>query len=128
MFLYNLDDLHEIVKSNLEKRKKEIPKSMKIVDEFVMEFRKWISMNSMTTVVGKLKKKLDIIRTNEMERLKATLPQNGHIEQINTLTESIVNKVVRQHVKSLKKVAHDPEEYKKQIELILSIYELDNEN
>ena len=79
-------------------------------------------------VTATLKKKLDIIRTNEIERLKATLPQNGHVEQINTLTESIVNKVVRQHVKSLKKVAHDPEEYKKQIELILSIYELENEN
>ena len=88
------------------------------------------SLHSLSTVEKKLatEKKLDIIRTNEMERLKATLPQNGHVEQINTLTESIINKVVRQHVKSLKKVAHDPEEYKKQIELILSIYELENEN
>ena len=128
IFLYNLDDLQEIVQANLEKRRKEIPKSLKIINEFVVEFQKWISMNSMTTVVGKLKRKLDTLRMNEMDRLKSTLPQNGHIEQINTLTESIINKVVRQHVKSLKKVAHDPEEYKKQVELILSIYELENEN
>ena len=128
IFLYNLDDLQEIVKSNLEKRKKEIPKSLKIIQEFVQEFQKWVSLNSMTTVVGKLKKKLDILRLNEMERLKAKLPENGYRDEIENLTESIINKVVRQHVKSLKRVANDPEEYKKQVELILSIYELENEN
>jgi glutamyl-tRNA reductase len=128
IFLYNLDDLHEIVKANLEKRKKEIPKSIKIIHEYVEDFQKWISMNSMSTVVGKLKKKLDVLRLNEMERLKSKLPQNGYKSEIDVLTESIINKVVRQHVKSLKKVAHDPEAYKKQVDMILSIYELDNDN
>jgi glutamyl-tRNA reductase len=128
VFLYNLDDLNEIVKANLEKRKKEIPKCLKIIGEFVEEFQQWFSMNSMSTVVGRLKKKLDVLRTNEMERLKAKLPQNGYKQEIDVLTESIVNKVVRQHVKSLKKVAHDPEQYKKQVEMIKTIYDLDNEN
>ena len=128
VFLFNLDDLHEIVKANLEKRKKEIPKSLKIVNEFVHEFQKWVSMNSMSSVVGRLKNKLDILRLNEMDRLKSKLPQNGYKEGIDHLTESIINKVVRQHVKSLKKVAHDPELYKQQIEMILSIYELDSDN
>lgn len=128
VFLYNLDDLHEIVKANLEKRQKEIPKSLKIIEEYVHEFQKWVSMNSMSTVVGKLKKKLDVLRLNEMDRLKTKLPQNGYKAEIDILTESIINKVVRQHVKSLKKVAHDPEEYRKQVEMILSIYELDNDN
>lgn len=128
VFLYNLDDLHEIVKSNLEKRKKEIPKASKIIDEFVTEFNKWFSMNSMSTVVGRLKKKLDVLRLGEMDRLKAKLPQNGYKAEIDNLTESIINKVVRQHVKSLKKAAHNPEQYKQQIEMILNIYELDNDN
>ena len=128
VFLYNLDDLHEIVKANLEKRKKEIPKSLKIINEYVSEFRKWVSTNSMTNVVGRLKKKLDTLRLNEMDRLKAKLPQNGYKEEIDHLTESIINKVVRQHVKSLKKVAHDPDLYKQQVKMILSIYELDKDN
>ncbi|NJN25889.1 MAG: glutamyl-tRNA reductase [Cyclobacteriaceae bacterium] len=128
MFLYNLDDLQEIVKANMEKRKKEIPKSMKIIHEYVDEFQKWVSMNSMTSIVGRLKNKLDTLRLNEMDRLKAKLPQNGYVAEIDHLTESIINKVVRQHVKSLKKVAHDPELYKQQIAMILSIYEIEDEN
>ncbi len=128
VFLFNLDDLQEIVKANLEKRKKEIPKSMKIIKEFVDEFEKWSEMNSMSTVVGRLKKKLDVLRKNELERLKTKLPQNGYKQEIDNLTESIINKVVRQHVKSLKKVAHDPDQYKKQIEMIRTIYDLDGDN
>jgi glutamyl-tRNA reductase len=127
VFLYNLDDLQEIVKLNLEKRKKEIPKSMKIIQESVDEFLKWARMNSMVTVVGRLKHKLDVLRVNELERLKAKLPQNGYKAEIENLTESIINKVIRQHVKSLKKVAHDPEQYSKQIEMIRNIYDLDND-
>jgi len=127
VFLYNLDDLEEIVKQNLEKRKKEIPKSLKIIDEFVDELNKWYALNSMNTIVGKLKKRLDTIRLNEIERLKAKLPQNGYRQEIDVLTESIINKVVRQHVKSLKSSIHDPEKYNKQVELILSIYEIDND-
>ena len=69
-----------------------------------------------------------LLRQNEMERPKTKLPQNGYKKEIDNLTESIINKVVRQHVKSLKKVAHDPEEYKKQIEMILTIYDLETEN
>ena len=128
VFLYNLDDLQEIVKANLEKRKKEIPKSLKIINEYVHEFKKWVSMNSMSSLVGRLKRKLDTLRLNEIDRLKAKLPQNGYKAEIDHLTESIINKVVRQHVKSLKKVAHDPELYKQQVEMILNIYELDKEN
>jgi glutamyl-tRNA reductase len=128
VFLYNLDDLQEIVKLNLEKRIKEIPKSLKIIQEYVDEFQEWARMNAMVTVVGRLKKKLDVLRTNELERLKARLPQNGYRAEIENLTESIINKVVRQHVKSLKKVAHDPEQYSKQIEMIRHIYDLDDDN
>ncbi len=128
VFLYNLDDLEEIVKQNLEKRKREIPKSLRIINEFVEEFSKWYAMNSMSSIVGKLKKRLDVIRFNEIERLKGKLPQNGYRQEIENLTESIINKVIRQHVKSLKNSIHDPELYKKQVEIILSIYEIDNEN
>ncbi len=128
VFLYNLDDLQDIVKSNLEKRKKEIPKAMKIIEEYVGEFQQWVSMNSMNSIVGLLKSKLDVLRLNEIDRLKTKLPQNGYKSEIENLTESIINKVVRQHVKSLKKVVHDPEQYRQQVEMILRIYELDNEN
>ncbi len=128
IYLYNLDDLEEIVKMNLENRQKEIPKALKIVEEHVAEFRKWMATHSMSSVIGKLKKQLDILRLNEMERLKNKLPPNGYREQIDYLTESIINKVVRQHVKSLKKNASDPVLYQQHVDLIYNLFEIDEDN
>jgi glutamyl-tRNA reductase len=126
VFLFNLDDLQEIVEMNLEKRKEEIPKSIRIIDEFIIDFLKWYSNQSMAAVIGRLKSYLDGMRLNEIERLKKNLPQNGYSKEIDDLTESIINKVVRQHVKTLKKYSSNPELYKQHVELINNIYELDD--
>lgn len=126
VFLYNLDDLNEIVEMNLKKREKEIPKSQKIVDEFVMEFQKWNSNNSMASIAGRLKQQLDTLRRNEIDRLKNHFPEDG-LNEINLLTESIINKVVRQHIKSLKKNQGDPERYQQHVDLIYNLFELEKD-
>ncbi len=126
VFLYNLDDLNEIVEMNLIKREKEIPKSHKIVEEFVLEFQKWNSNNSMASIAGRLKKHLDTLRLNEIDRLKSHFPEDG-LTEINLLTESIINKVVRQHIKTLKKNAGDPERYQQHVDLIYNLYELEKD-
>lgn len=126
VFLYNLDDLNEIVEMNLKKREKELPKSQKIVDEYLVEFQKWNANNSMASIAGRLKKQLDTLRMNEIDRLKSHFPKDG-LNEINLLTESIINKVVRQHMKSLKKNAGDPERYQQHVDLIYSLFELEKD-
>jgi glutamyl-tRNA reductase len=126
VYLFNLDDLQEIVNLNLEKRKSEIPKSVRIIDEFILEFRKWHESQSMASVIRRLKSHLDRVRLNEIERLKKSLPQNGYAEEIDHLTENIINKVVRQHVKTLKKYSSNPELYNQHLDLINKLYELDD--
>ncbi len=127
VYMYNLDDLHGIVEKNLEKRKKEIPKAIKIVEEFSKEFQEWLSVYSNTAVIGRLKSHLEKLRLNEINRLKKHLPQNGSAAGVHMLTESIINKLIRQHMKSLKKYASDPDMYQQHIDLIFNLYELDKE-
>jgi glutamyl-tRNA reductase len=125
VYLYNLDDLNGIVEQNLEKRRKEIPRASKIVDEYLHEFQSWASINSMTTVISKLKNHLETISNNELARLRKQYPDNGYQKELDNYTQSIINKLVRQHMKSLKKNAGDPEKYKQHIELIYNLYEID---
>jgi len=127
VYLYNLDDLNGIVEQNLEKRRKEIPKASKIVDEYLHEFQSWASMNSMATVVARLKRHLESISNNELARLRKQFPENGYQAEIDNYTQNIINKLVRQHMKSLKKNAGDPEKYKQHIEFIYNLYEIDTE-
>lgn len=126
VYLFNLDDLQEIVNLNLVKRKVEIPKSIRIIDDFIDEFQKWYDSQSMAAVIGRLKSHLNTMRLNEIERFKKNLPQNGYAKEIDYLTESIINKVVRQHVKQLKKYSSNPELYNQHVELINKLYELED--
>jgi len=127
IYLYNLDDLNGIVEKNLEKRRLEIPKASRIIDEFLREFEKWVSTNSLTNIIGKLKKHLENISENEMNRIRKRFPENGYQEELDNYTQNIINKLVRQHMKSLKKNIGDPEKYKQHIDLIYSLYEIDVE-
>lgn len=127
VYLFNLDNLNEIVEKNLEKRKHEIPKASKIVDEYLEEFRKWASTNSMASIVGKLKKRLEMISELEMARIRKQYPENGYQNELNNYTQNIINKLVRQHMKTLKKNAGDPEKYKQHIDLIFNLYEIDTD-
>jgi len=126
VYLYNLDNLNEIVQTNLEKRKKELPKAQEIINESIAEFKKWVVSHSMAAVIGKIKRHFDTIRLKELERLRNKLPNNG-IEEIDYLTQSIMNKVVHQHIKMLKKSSSDPDRYQEQVELFFKLYEVDGE-
>jgi glutamyl-tRNA reductase len=127
VYLYNLDDLNGIVEKNLEKRRLEIPRANKIVEEFIAEFAKWTTTNSMASVAGKLKRHLEKLSNNEMSRIWKQFPENGYQKEIENYSQNIINKLVRQHMKSLKKNAGDPEKYKQHIELIYNLYEIDKE-
>ncbi|MEJ2545918.1 MAG: hypothetical protein P8Y99_17795, partial [Calditrichaceae bacterium] len=126
VFLYNLDNLNEIVAVNLEKRKKEIPKAQEIIDDSIAEFKKWVVSHSMAAVIGRIKKHFDSIRVKELDRLRKRLPNNG-IKEIDYLTQSIMNKVVHQHIKMLKKSSSDPERYQEQVELFFELYEVEKD-
>ncbi len=126
VYLYNLDDLNEIVQMNLEKRKQEIPKAMKIVDELFEDFHKWFSSHSVSSIIRRLTKHFDQLRMKELHRLRNRLPENG-FEEIEYLTKSIMNKLMHQHIKSLKKSVSDPDSYQQHVEFIVNLYELDDE-
>ncbi len=126
IYLYNLDDLHEIVQMNLEKRKQEIPKSLKIIDEYIMEFQRWMSSHSMASIITRLRNHFDSLRIKELERLKKRLPEEG-FNEIEYLTQSIINKLMHQHIKSLKKNVSNPDLYQQHVDFIINLYELEDE-
>ncbi|MFH1006179.1 MAG: glutamyl-tRNA reductase [Candidatus Latescibacterota bacterium] len=124
VYLYNLNDLQDIVQMNFQKREQEIPKALKIVEEHVGEFQKWASTHSMVSVIQRLKNHFEEVRNRELKRLRNRLPGDDHPE-IDYLTQSITNKLLHQHIKSLKKTVSDPEKYQQHVDFISGLYELD---
>ena len=126
VYLYNLDDLNEVVQMNVEKRKQEIPKAMKIVDRHVSEFLGWMSTHTTSSTISSLKRYFERLRQSELDRLRKRLPKEGFAE-IDYLTLSITNKLMHQHIKTLKSSSSDPESHQQHIDFMHKLYELDRE-
>ncbi len=124
VYLYNLDDLTEITKMNLERRKQEIPKALKIIQEHVHEFMGWLSTHASSQIIHRLKNYFEELRRAELKRLNSRLPEEGKA-QIEYLTESLMNKVLHQHIRLLKKNIRNPELYEQYLEFLHELYEIE---
>ena len=105
VYVYDVDDLQNIIDENLADRKKEAHKGERIVDEGVIRFREWYdNLNVVPTIVG-LRNKLRKIIEAEISK---TLP---HIQSGNLPNDTAVQKMIDAMVN---KIMHDPTRLLKQ--------------
>ncbi len=124
VYLYNLNDLSEITRMNLERRKQEIPKALKIIQEHVQAFVEWLSTHASSQIIHRLKNYFEDLRRAELKRLNSRLPEEGKA-QIEYLTESLMNKILHQHIRLLKKNIRNPELYEQYLQFLHDLYEID---
>jgi glutamyl-tRNA reductase len=126
VYLYNMDDLDHVVNANLDKRKQEIPKALKIVDEYVDLFAKWTSTHSVGATINRLKDFFENVRRKELDRLGNRLPSDGY-DQINYLTQSIINKIMHSHIKLLKSEIQNPGKHEEHLAFVKKLIESDKD-
>ncbi len=124
VYLYNLDDLNEVVQMNIQKRQKEVPKAEKILLRFVHDFVQWISTHASSQIINQLRRYFEELRQHELTRLRSRLPQEG-MDQIEYLTESLMNKILHRHIKLLKENVKNPQVYEQYIEFLAELYEFE---
>ena len=73
VFLYNIDDLQQIVKDNLAKRGAELSRAEAIVDEEAARFAEWLQSRDVIPTVVALRQRFEDIRRAELQRLDAKL-------------------------------------------------------
>ncbi|RUM39914.1 MAG: glutamyl-tRNA reductase [Desulfocapsa sp.] len=89
VYLYDIDDLNNVVELNKAERDKEAIKASRIVDEEALKFKNWLAGMGITPTIADLRKKGDQVVQLELKR---TLPR------LNNLTDK--------ERKSLEKMAH----------------------
>lgn len=108
VFLYDIDDLHAVVETNLKARKEEAEKGEKIVAEEVGKFTQWFKSLEVVPTIIALKDKVEEIRRKELERtmgrLRSLSPEEVQI--IDGLTNTIINKILHNPLVALKLEAH----------------------
>jgi glutamyl-tRNA reductase len=106
--LYNLDDLQAEVAHGIELRLQESKRVEAIISEEMLAFDQWLASLSVVDTISDLRKHVDEIRQQELERtLKHLAPtlSEREIQAVQELTTRFMNKVLHQPTKRLKAAA-----------------------
>lgn len=96
VYVYDIDDLRGIIEENLEDRKKEAVKAERIVDEAVIQFRKWFASLEIVPTILSLRNKIDAIAKMETEKTLRGLAhlQEKDREAIGRMMSALTNKIL----------------------------------
>lgn len=127
VYLYDIDDLQEVIESNILERKKESEKAELIIDEEVGKFLKWTSsLDSVPTIVA-LRRKAEEIKSEEIDKFKGKFPEvNGEqLKAVEYLASAIVNKLIHPPTTALKDDSEDRDEL---IAMIRKLYDINGDD
>ena len=105
VYLYDMDDLQRVLKSNLEERKKELKKAESIVQEELHEFIHWLKSLDLVPTIISLRDRAEKIRQQELQKALALLKNTVEPKQqkvIEALSHAIVNKILHRPISELK--------------------------
>ena len=112
VYLYDVDDLQEVVDANIHGRKKEAERAETIIEEEVQKFSRWVaSLDSVPTIVA-LRQKAEEIKKEEMEKFRNRHPglNEEQAKAVEYLATAVVNKLIHPPTVALKKDTEDRDE------------------
>ena len=110
-FLYDIDDLQQVIDANLKERLKEAMRAEQIVDDEVEAFCLKMQTRDVVPTIVQLRESLEKVRRDEIERNRRHLKDLSPEQQaaVDQITKSIVNKILHPPIEQLKQMAHDPQ-------------------
>lgn len=129
VFLYNVDDLQQIVGDNLDRRRSSLPKAESIIAEGVEEFWSWYSALAVVPTIRQLRERGEAMRQEEVAR---ALRRLSHLrgedqEAIDALTRALLNKLLHSPSVRLREAAGNGRGTAV-IDSLRYLFELDEEN
>lgn len=102
VFYHDLDSLNIIVEQNLSKRKSEIPRVERIIEEELDNFWEWYNSLQAAPAIKDLRDFFEEIRIEEVEKNKNKFA-NEDKEKLDIVTKRIINKILHHPTIELRK-------------------------
>ena len=125
VFLKDIDDLRSIVDRNLDRRKLEIPKAEKIIQEELDNFLQSLSRLEVGPTIKELRDRFEAIRKEELERHQSKLDEK-HFALMDEMTRRMMNRLLHSPMVSLKEPHGSPEDMLTRVEIVRELFALDN--
>lgn len=96
VYVYDIDDLKGVVDENIEDRQKEAVKGERIVDEAVIQYRRWYENLSAVPTIVALREKMAAIADGELKKTVSALPDLSEADRsaLEKMIRSMVNKMM----------------------------------
>ena len=101
VYLFDIDDLEQVVAQNLKDRAKEAEHAQRIVDGEVKIFRSWMRSQRVVPTIRSLRRHFDGIASAEVHRALRNLPNDATREQYEDVLRRVGDGIVR-------KLLHSP--------------------
>ncbi len=103
VFYHDIDSLNIIVEQNVTKRKEEIPKVEKIIEEELDSFFEWYNSLQSAPTIKSLRDHFDEIRAEEVEKNINKFSSEDR-EKLEIVTKRIINKILHHPTIELRKI------------------------
>ena len=110
-FVYDIDDLEQVVKENLAERRREAVRAEKIVEEEVERTLRRLASRELAPTIVALEQRLESIRRAEIERYRGRLGEltPEQRESVEALTRGMLNKILHGPITEMKSRVGGPE-------------------
>jgi glutamyl-tRNA reductase len=107
VFLYNVDDLQQIVEASLDRRRAQLPAAEAVVAAGVEEFWGWYASLAVVPTIRALRDHGERVRQEEVGRTLARLRHlsDGDREAVDALTRALLNKLLHAPTARLREAA-----------------------
>ncbi|MBU3947106.1 MAG: glutamyl-tRNA reductase [Proteobacteria bacterium] len=103
-YVYDIDDLNGVIDENIEDRNKEAIKGERIIDEAVINFKKWYDSLDVVPTIVELRNKIDSIVSAEVEKTMQSIKlSESDREALSRMKNALINKIVHNPILLLKR-------------------------
>ena len=129
VYLYDIDDLNNVVEMNREQRDREAVKARRIVEEETLKFSRWLDSMEVTPTIIDLRSAAEAICRAELEKTLPRLNGIGPREKkaIERMASSIAGKMLHHPMQYLKSDHHCADR-EQRVSLVRSLFQLDGNN
>lgn len=107
VFLYDLDDLSQIVDDNLARRRSELPRAEGLIESAVSEYWRWYTGRRAGPVIQDMRARAERRRLAELERMYARMPHLTDEDRasLDAMTRQMMNRMLHAPTVRLREAA-----------------------
>ena len=122
LFVYDLDDLRQVVEHNTDRRKAEIGTAERIIEGHVQEFFDWLSTLDLTPTIARLRERFGAMSRSELDSLKNRLSEEAY-QKVEEFGHYLEGKYLGLIIKNLRSLSRDGRQLQ-YIDLVNELFEL----